>query len=634
MGRDRSTIGDRSSGQQQNWLGWSSMGRYVNRESVMLPIAAIFLLTVLLVTPQGEFPLNDDWIHAKAVQRLLEEGSYRGHPYVAATLVAQANWAALFAKIFGFSFTTLRISTLVLAVIGAWAVAWSALAMGIRRNLALLCGVLFAFNPIMLTLSYSFMTDVPFVSLSALSGLGFLKFLRSRRAAGSGARSLRVAAFGGSGRVGWVLFGSAFAAIGFFVRQFAIVPAAAFAVTLVILWWRSRIRVNWGTIGAFVAPWATAAVLYVWFLSVKESGTALFTESRPLAMTVIEAVRHFPIALTYMGLFAFPIGLGLLWQIKQQEICWSRKRTIALAGMSGLFLIIFALPKLLNTLREILTGSRTSWLDAYPHRMPLLALNYFSTYLNDLSLGNSQLPNGFPHPLIQIGAVWWIFTIAAVVTTGLFLVFCVPFVRNIVLQRTDQFGEKSIGEKSIADHQRLFLLLWLLFALVIVYNPWRPNVFDRLLLAGLQPFLLILAYEFNQHRDRAAMNLAIAGTAIIYLFSLVGVQDYLAWNRTAWDAQNKLMQTYSVSPEQIRGADTFNGWYNSDKYMEKYNTKDFWQANLTGLGPWTFDNSYVVTSEETLKGYEAIDRLPYFTWLGMQNRYITIFKRNDVSAMR
>ena len=96
-------------------------------KSFLVPVACLVLLTVCVVPPKGDFPLNDDWVYAKAVRWMLEEGRYTGHPFSRATLVAQVVWGALFVALFGFSFTTLHASTLVLAVITLWAVARAAL---------------------------------------------------------------------------------------------------------------------------------------------------------------------------------------------------------------------------------------------------------------------------------------------------------------------------------------------------------------------------------------------------------------------------------------------------------------------------------------------------------------------------
>jgi hypothetical protein len=269
----------------QNFLVLSTTTwRYITNQSLILPLVLLLLLTNLLVSPIGEFSLNDDWIHAKAVQRLLEEGQYRGHSYVAATLAAQVYWAALFCNIFGFSFTILRVSTLVLSVVGAWAMARCGLALGLSRNLALVCGVLVAINPLVLNLSYSFMTDVPFLAMSILSGLFFLLALQTPSAK-------------------LIFWGNVFAVFAFFVRQFGVMLPVAFAATVFVLWWQKQYRVSWSMVFAFICPWLVATPIALYLGTIKDAGTPIFEglQGRVL-MSAMDGFRHIPVSLCYIGL--------------------------------------------------------------------------------------------------------------------------------------------------------------------------------------------------------------------------------------------------------------------------------------------------------------------------------------------
>src|SRR5688572_19157098 len=66
---------------------------------------------VALVPPHGEFPVDDDWVYAGVVQSLVEQGRLEIPVWAATSLVLQAYWGGLFAHLFGFSHTTLRVST-------------------------------------------------------------------------------------------------------------------------------------------------------------------------------------------------------------------------------------------------------------------------------------------------------------------------------------------------------------------------------------------------------------------------------------------------------------------------------------------------------------------------------------------
>jgi hypothetical protein len=83
-------------------------------------LTLVWLVIVFLVNPVGDFPLNDDWAYAKAVQSLLR-GDLQLTDWAPASQIAQIAWGALFCLPFGFSFTALRLSTLVLGWVGVLA---------------------------------------------------------------------------------------------------------------------------------------------------------------------------------------------------------------------------------------------------------------------------------------------------------------------------------------------------------------------------------------------------------------------------------------------------------------------------------------------------------------------------------
>ncbi len=420
---------------QKLFLLSATTWRYITNQSLLLPFVLLLLLTNLLVSPVGEFSLNDDWIHAKAVQRLLEEGQYRGHSYVAATLAAQAYGAALFCKSFGFSFTVLRVSTLVLSLVSAWAMTRCGLALGLSRNLALLCGALVAINPLVLNLSYSFMTDVPFLAMSILSGLFFLLALQTPSAK-------------------MIFWGSCFAVVAFFVRQFGVMLPVAFAATVLVLGWQRQYRVSWFMVFAFIGPWLGAAAIYLYLGTIKDAGTPIFQSLQGrVLLSAMDGLRHLPVSLCYMGLFALPLGAGRLWQIVRKHDVWTRKPIAIFVGFCCVSLTAFFLPKTLFILLNITFHKQSLWLNQYAERMPLLK----GDYLLDLAVGHIQLPDVNPQPVISIGRWWWPITFAALGVAGLIFLDCLDLLydvrpqqneNNVLPKRTHQNKIIAVGVDS------------------------------------------------------------------------------------------------------------------------------------------------------------------------------------------
>ena len=87
-------------------------------------------------------------------------------------------------------------------------------------------------------------------------------------------------------------------------------------------------------------------------------------------------------------------------------------------------------------------------------------------------------------------------------------------------------------------------------------------------------------------------------------FTIAATHDYLAWNRTRWQALNDLMEQ-GVTPEYIDGGYEFNGWYLNDMKYEPQRGKSYW---------WVNRDDYMISSG-LLKGYQEVKRYPFARWL-------------------
>ena len=89
--------------------------------------------------------------------------------------VGPAIWGAAWSLVFGFSFATLRLSTLVLGLVGCGALYLILRELEASPRVALLGALSVAANPVFFLLSSSFMTDVPFVALTLLALLCYVR---------------------------------------------------------------------------------------------------------------------------------------------------------------------------------------------------------------------------------------------------------------------------------------------------------------------------------------------------------------------------------------------------------------------------------------------------------------------------
>ena len=141
----------------------------------------LWFFTAWAVNFVGDFPLNDDWAYARNVWHLSEAQTLYFDPWPAQTLIAQTVWGAAFAQIFGFSFTVLRFSTLVAGAIGLhyWYRHW--IVAGAKVSTSIFLTLVLIFNPFYFTLSYSFMTEVPFLAATLAAFYHFGQFFRTNK---------------------------------------------------------------------------------------------------------------------------------------------------------------------------------------------------------------------------------------------------------------------------------------------------------------------------------------------------------------------------------------------------------------------------------------------------------------------
>ncbi len=560
--------------------------RYNTFKRSFIPwVLLLLLVTCIAVPPWGDFPQNDDWVHAKAVQRQLEDltGPYRGHPFCTSSLVGLVYWGALFARVFGFSFDTLRMSTLVLSFFLAWGVALCGREAGLPRRLALLCGAIAWSSPIVLVLSYSFMLDVPFLTMTVLSGLFYLRALRT-------------------GKPGNIFWGSVFGGLGYAVRQPALLVPIAYACTAGLICLRRRQRPDWRRAAAFLAGLVLMLLLLAWLTRNRETGTAYAFEIQATSVAdgLLRSLRFGAIAMAYVGLFVAPLGIARLWQLFRNQ---EDNRGAACVFVALYTVASFAL----------------FW---YPGlcRMPFLPSYLYDLGLSPLTLHDVYIENRTWAP-VQLGKWWWPITLFAAVSGGLALWSVTPVVRGLLK------AGKAPRRRARRTHQGLFLFIWGGFLLGSLKNPWLwPH--DRYFIAGIPPFLLLLATTLAWRKYPGIRRVAWLSAALVYAFSLAGTQDCMAWNRARWTAIDRLRNEHQVPLTSINGGYEFYGWYTSDDFMKEHHTTNFWDFFGDRDGRWVLDDTYVLGMIAPRPGYEVFFRQPFFSWLGMETREIYVFKRD------
>lgn len=527
----------------------------------LVVIGLLYLVLTFIVSPFHEFPLNDDVMYAEAVRTLLKTGRLQLSSWVAPSLLFQVAYGAAVSKLFGFSFTILRLTTLVMSCISTSILYLFLRLLNTHRVLAF-CGALtLALNPIFLNLSYTFMTEVPFIAFMLLSLLCYTKGLPR----GSHAS---------------VLAGSLFATAGLLIRQVGIILPLAAALSVYLSGVRnsSRHQRRLLLLSAGI-PLGSFCVHTLWLRIIHGPTRALgafFTPSillNPFRLIPMVLVHGF-VTVEYLGLFIVPLlplwigrrGKGLPGIVDSRLlVIWTGIIT------SGVLLMYLAYGKIMpytgNILHPAGVGALTLKDAVFDGRLPMLRLSKSFWELVTL--------------LASWGAVW----VGALLSRlGIRL-----------LVRHSQ-GSQRLGVPNLPALRMVALALlgFLTVGLLTQY------LFDRYLLPSLVfliPLLLttIPAPPWKSFRVVTAVVLLLGYGA----FGALGTRDYFAWNAARWAGVHYLIYEELVEPFEIDAGYEVNYWYN---YANAETHIDTWW--------WVKDARFYFTFTP-LDGYQPVVTIPY-----------------------
>lgn len=575
-------------------------------------IAGAWLLLAVLVNPSGEFPLNDDWSYSRSVQILVTQGRL-DLAAAAVPLITQVGWGALFSVPLGFSFTALRISTWVMGFIGLVASYGLLRSSGAARVLAVFASLLLAVNPLYLSLSLSFMTDVPFVAL-ATAAVAML------------AHGLR------TGRAAWIGRGLALVLLAALIRQPAIAVPLALGVAVA-----SMRPLSPKTVLLACTPSLATGVLLEGYQVVmrRTSGlpalynnpydSILLAGSGSLQDVVAALISRVSAQIVYAGLFLLP--LVLLTVGEASTSAGARPRIRTLVGIC--FALAFLLVGTLIRGRLLPLGNIIYDLGVGP---PLLRDVY--------NLGLARLPTA-PQ------ALWLVLTIGGLIGGALLLVRAAPLPLRAARSATSSADKLAFGPSgsrpnvfkqtasgATAENRRRHTgpgrrlisrghaaaLLPLTAAGVYVVFLAISGYLDRYVLWLLPLLMACVPRAPLPIRKYPRVWLAAAGLLVAYgVFSVAGIHDYFAWNRARWQAIDYLMADVHATPAQIDGGYEFNGWYDYDSHYRVQADRSWW---------WVQDDQYIVAFGD-LPGYARILRVAYDRWLPPGQGDIVVLERES-----
>ncbi len=546
----------------------------------ILLIIGIYALSILLVDPRGEFPLNDDWSYTRSAFILGTQNRLHVDEWSAMSLIGQAIYGGLLVKIFKPEFLLLRLSTLLLSCVTALLL-WALLRrLEVRTSLAWLAVLSWIFNPLQFSLSFTFMTEIPFLFFVALALYLYLLYLQSKSV--------------------WLLI--AWAAVlgyGFLIRQTALLFAGPLILTLLVERQREiRERLRRAAIAAAVfAPFV--AGYYTWLLRNGGATPATRRKFELLKYLTAEQLTGNSFGtLFYLSFLLLPLlgaSLPLLYRI-----CRTFKTRIWVAGLllwtgisgSGLWWFYSRY-------------SRAEYLPskAFHAQMPILLNILYDSGLGPVTLD----PTYYGTPATPTHPQVWFWVTAAVALGAVIL----GLISTLGIYRLWSSGPAS-SWKPLIPAAGLAVLGVSAFEAVFSHLQ-EGGLFDRHLLISALPMCILLGLVHSglRHPDGGRSSRRVVPLAAVILlisawFSIAGTHDYLAWNRIRWDLGTYLLEQ-KVDPLSLSAGFEFNAWHNYDVFRAR--------GNVGKVYYWWYDRRDYLIAMRPEPGYRIIRKKEYFSWL-------------------
>lgn len=552
-------------------------------------MSALFILSAFIVPTLTPAPVSDDWVYTRSVEILVREERFVIIDLSVVTLIFQVFWGALFSLPFGPSFGALRVSTLVLTLLGGVACYGLGRELRLGRGASALALALFLFHPLAFVLSFSFMTDPQFVALLMIAAYWY-------------ARGLRPGPIGARATI----LGSGVAALAFLVRQQgALIPLAV--VVYLLLCRRPR-----------------------------SIGAGLATLLRVTAIPALTVVAYY-LWLKYINGIPFRQGD---FARAVREAGWPGTRDLAwqLLVMGALYLGFFALPLTLAALlrlpRLVSFGSPRGWLPfcawvaivaagvagfaAQGRLMP-----YVAQFVTPEGLGPNDLQGA--RPALVADDFLRLFTAACAAGS---LLLALTLCRRLALPTTPERARAGL---------LLSIGLWQAIGILPPSYAFRQagGSLDRYLLP-LLPFAALLGL-WALRGVRPALPLAWIVVAVFALFAVVGTRDFLIFQRATWELAARA-NALGIPNTRLDAGTSWDGYHlyeysQANRIAPQTPDGPWWPGRpwWTGLFAPATDSSYVVASTP-LPVFPIVEQITYSSWLHRGALPLYLLRRPDVAG--
>lgn len=468
---------------------------------------------------EGDFPLNDDWQYAYPVKQWVETGQCSIKARFSPNILTQVAWGAMFCKLGGgFSFEYLRWSTWVAAGLGGLGFFRLLRQLGVSASMATTGTAVLLFSPLYFHLSFSFMTDVPFLALVIWAAWAGLRFQQS-------------------GRAQWLLLFVVFSLLAYLNRQPGILLFPAMGGWY-LLQQRGGIR-GWLWAGLSVA---VAAGAYLLLENAVKPWLGISDNYLPVSGQLLQQIQEAPLNViaqltrqsfkswVYLGAFCLPV-LPFLW-----SRVWA-------AGL----LRFWPLTGILAANAGLLIAQHYAG-----HIFP-----YGGNILYNWGLGPELLGDAYTFQLRNTPQlpVW--------------MMYGLGYISQLSASLLTWVGLSAWRE--LNQKQQDFFLFLLLLNLANFLAMSVTGFFDRYMLMSVASAVLFLATL----APKPQAWFKGAALLIFALFSMLATHDYLVWNRARAQAFEWL-QRNDIHMQRVDAGYEYNGWHHYRPERKGQPGKSWW----------------------------------------------------------
>ena len=549
------------------------MMAFHRKDFLVLSIIIFCWIALLLLSDvRGNFPLNDDWSYAHSTKVFVEDGRIELTGWASMPIIIQIFWGFLFCSFAGFSFEVLRLSTIVLSIIGIIFCYMIFNESTKQLYLKFVATVLIAINPIYFLLSSTFMTDIPFFTLSVISTFLFIRFFKTENKY-------------------HFLIGFLFIVAASFIRQIGVLVLLSFALTYSLNKNKSLQKKIYLIVSVLV-------LILLLFLSqylirsgvdnplVNNHRTDKFLDAFSIVniFGLIPLLKNSLFALIYIGLFLFPFLINHSYLLIKKYSFTKSKFYLNIIASSVFLLIPFL---------------------AFNKLLPLRPNILWKYGLGPATLKDVDILE-LPH-IDQIPqAIWIMLTLIGII--GSILIIITVFL---------YFRENKFKKLIYSDSTSTFIFITICLTVIILS---LSNFYDRYLLQILPLVIFLILQTYNKEiitRSYVAEKIGYLIIVVITLFTVYETQNYFSWNRCRWEAIKYLTDDVKIHPDNIDGGFEFNGWMGYDPNYIPNKSKSWW---------WVKNDAYLVSFGK-LKSYTIIQKFEYKSFL--KKKYLYALKRKD-----